>query len=122
MANFINFSNHKASSWSAEQTKAAKAMGGDVVDVPFPNVPSTASEGEVSVMAEDAVIAIMAAKPSAVMVMGEFSLAHAVTERLKADHVPVVVATTEREVAEKTNEKGEAVKVSTFKFVRFRKV
>lgn len=122
--NFINFSNHKSTSWSAEQTDAAKSLahGGCIIDVPFPNVPPSASEEEVAEMAKDAFATIWDAKPAVVMVMGEFSLSHKVTERLKGNYITVVVATTEREVVEKTNEKGETVKVSSFKFVKFRKV
>ncbi len=116
---FINFSNHPSARWSPEQTAAAEKYG-RIVDEPFPPVPAAIDERGISLMADEAVLRILAKKPSAVLCQGEFTLAFAVAERLKAEGVKVLAAASDRVTEETTGEDGESRKVTVFRFVRFR--
>lgn len=116
---FVNFSNHPSSRWSPEQLSAAEAFG-RVVDEPFPAVPAELDERGVALLADEAVLRIMAHHPSAVLCQGEFTLAFAVVERLKAEGVKVLAASSDRVIETEADENGETRKVSVFRFVRFR--
>ena len=116
---FVNFSNHPSARWSKEQRAAAEAIG-PVADVPFPTVPADMDEKGVALLADEAVRRIMEKRPAAVLCQGEFTLAFAVTERLKAKGVTVLAASSDRITELETGEDGETRKVSVFRFVRFR--
>lgn len=70
---FINFSNHPSARWSAEQTAAAIEFG-DIVDVPFPDVPAGADTAAVSGLADEYCARILSLRADAVLVQGEMSL------------------------------------------------
>ncbi len=117
---FVNFSNHRSDNWSNCQVKAAQAWG-EIVDVPFPVVPSAADEQDIQAMAEKCVEEIMAHDPQAVMCQGEFTLTYAIVNRLKNLGVTAVSACSDRDTVEKTMPDGTTAKQSVFRFVRFRK-
>lgn len=116
---FINFSNHPWYLWPAEQRTAAETYG-EIVDLPFPPVPAEMDEEGISHLADQCVEKIMASVqgtvPAAVMCQGEFTLAFAVTNRLRKLNISVVAACSERIAEEK-----DGVKISVFRFRRFRK-
>lgn len=116
---FVNFSNHPSAKWSKEQLAAAEAIG-RVEDEPFPAVAADLDEHGVALMAEEATLRILAKKPVAVLCQGDFSLAFAVTERLKAKGVRVLAASSDRVIREMTDQNGDVKKMSVFRFVRFR--
>lgn len=120
MSIFVNFSNHMSAMWSEAQKQSAKEYG-EVVDLPFPNVPSKASEAEVEKLAEDYVQRILEYQPAAVMCQGEFTLAYAVIKRLLAQGITVVAACAERQVEEEMDERGQLVKKVVFAFAGFRR-
>ena len=74
---FINFSNHPSVRWSAEQTAAAIEFG-DIVDVPFPDVPAGADTAAVSALADEYCARILDLRADVVLVQGEMSLSFAV--------------------------------------------
>jgi len=117
---FINVSNHVSSRWGAEQTSVAQALGGEIRDIKFPNVPPTATTEEVTKMADE--LAAEVGFEDTVMVSGEFSLTYALTKMLRAMHVTVVVACTERTVEEVVKPDGSVEKKAVFRFVAFREV
>ncbi len=117
---FINFSNHPSSRWSPEQLSAAEKYG-RVIDEPFPAVPANLDERGVALLADEAVLRIMAHHPAAVLCQGEFTLAFAVVERLKAEGVTVLAASSDRVLMKEEDENGETRKVTVFRFTRFRK-
>lgn len=117
---FVNISNHPSAKWGLAQLEAAKALGGDVRDIQFPNVPSTATSEDVAALADSLVAQVEPG--AAVMCQGEFSLTFAVTSRLLAKGHQVVVACTERKVQERQLEGGKVEKTATFEFVAFRQV
>jgi len=121
---FINISNHPSHTWSEEQKRAAlEFASGPIVDIPFPAVPPEADETAIGILAREIIDKIgslpITDGPSAVMVMGEYSLFWQIVSKLRylVPGLPVVVATTQRIAEEK-----DGVKVSRFEFVRFRRL
>lgn len=120
---FINISNHPSSKWSDEQRKAAVEIGGEIVDIPFPNVPPTAGIGDLIDMAETIIDKIndmrkggLRGGEDAVHVMGEHGLTHRLVDDIwHVFGITCIHSTTERIVEEKDGQK-----ISTFKFVKFR--
>ena len=47
---FVNFTNHPSGSWGAAQRRAAQVYG-EILDLPFPDVPPTLSAAEVAARA-----------------------------------------------------------------------
>ena len=117
---FVNFSNHPSPRWSKEQLAAAETYG-RVIDEPFPAVPADMDEAGVARLADEAAATILAKNPAAVLCQGEFTLAFAVTERLKAKGVTVLAASSDRVLETEADENGETRKLTVFRFTRFRK-
>lgn len=116
---FINHTNHPSARWGTAQRTAAEAYG-EIVDVPFPNIPPSWSEEEVAVLAAQNVDVLIAHHPAAVLVQGEPTYACALVERLQAAGIPALAACSERIAREEVAPDGTARKVSVFQFVRFR--
>lgn len=116
---FVNFSNHPSSRWSKEQMAAAEKYG-RVIDEPFPAVPANLDERGVALLADESVLRIMSHHPVAVLCQGEFTLTFAVVERLKAEDVKVLAASSDRVIETETDENGGTRKVTVFRFTRFR--
>ncbi len=113
----VNYSNHPSSTWSAGQIRAAKELGKDIVDIPFPNVPPDMGIMELAAYSEEECKKIEEYRPDVVMCQGEFCMAYAVITRLKAKGIRVVAACSERKVREKP---GTGKKEVEFEFVQFR--
>lgn len=116
---FVNLSNHPSSNWPVEQKTAAEAFG-EIVDMPFPAIPSEADEAAISQLADEYVKKIndlCGEQRPTVHLMGEMNFTYALVSKLRRLNIECVAATTERIVEELPN--GE--KKSTFKFVRFRR-
>ncbi len=111
---FINVSNHPSAKWSPEQLAAAVALGGEVSDLPFPNVPPTADEAEIATLATG--LAAKIPDGAVVMASGEFTLTYAIVRRLRERGMTVVAATTDRVKKETTPGNWEMV----FTFMKFR--
>jgi hypothetical protein len=116
---FMNFSNHPTSKWDEAQLAAARALG-EVVDLPFPNVPVEAQASDIPVIADK--ICSQIPVDAVVMAQGEWTLTYAVTKRLRARGIRVVVTTSRREVEETQNEDGSTRKVAIFRFCGFRDI
>lgn len=117
---FVNLSNHPSSQWSQEQKTAALSYG-EIVDVPFPTVPTSCSAKEMEKLAKKTVgNVIEAAYPASkvtVHVMGEMTLTYRVVSQLKARGMRCVASTSQRVVSDL----GDGEKLSQFHFVEFRK-
>lgn len=116
----INFTNHPQKNWGYEQLSAAAQYGKAIADIPFPAVKPEMSEGEIAKLADEKVKEIMAYEPDAVLCQGEFSLTFAVVNRLKELGVKCITACSERVVSENTDEAGNKIRVSSYRFIRFR--
>ncbi len=116
----INISNHPHKGWQSAQRKAAEIYG-NVIDIPFPNVPPQASTTEVEVMTArylNHILNVMKQGeklPMAVHLMGEMTFTYALTHKLRAQGIPCVASTTERVVTMDGDSKK-----TTFKFIQFR--
>lgn len=118
---FFNVSNHPKNKWSEAQKAAALALtDGEIIDVPFPNVPPNASEEDVDKLADE--ITNKIGHGHVAMVQGEFSLTFKAITNLKKNGVTVVVATTERNSKETIQPDGTVKKETVFEFCRFRRV
>ena len=131
---FVNFSNHPSQKWSKEQLDAAVALGGIVVDVPFPVVPPTATCDDVRRLAEGEVAAILAlvltsdpSHPIVVLVQGEMTLTFGIVAMLMdsvhSTHdrpIRCVAACSDRRTVEVVQPDGSTKKESVFAFVDFR--
>ena len=127
MPTFWNLSNHSVhSAWTPAQKAAAEAWGGEsriLREIPFPAVDPEADHQAVGELAERVMGALLeaGARPGdPIMVMGEFTLTHALVLRLKAAGLVPVTATTHREATERRQGDGSLVIQHTFRFVRFR--
>lgn len=115
---FINYSNHPTYMWGKKQ-RAEAAKYGEIVDIPFYQVPPTYDEQQVKQLAAQEFEKIMAYEPDAVMCQGEFTLAYRLVNLLKDQGVIVLSACSER-IAEEQIGDDIVDKVSIFKFERFR--
>ena len=114
---FLNFTNHPAAGWSAEQRRAALAYG-VILDLPFPDVPPKCSTAEVAVLADAWAARILAMHPDCVLCQGEMTLTARVVQLLR-EH-PVVAACSCRCAADWTDAAGCTHRRAEFRFVRFR--
>lgn len=118
-AMFINVSNHPSSKWKSEQYQAAEKWG-EVIDIPFPAIPSLWDGEQVREIALEYLDRIKQLAPvhvndTVIHVVGEPVFTYMLVTQLLAEGYEVVASTTDREVVFKGEEK-----ISVFKFVRFR--
>ena len=119
MTAFINHTNHPSTRWEEGQKREAEGYG-TIVDLPFPAISPDWGEDELCRLAEENAYEILAQRPAAVLVQGEFSYTVALVERLKAAGIRVLSACSERLVNERVDENGETIRESRFVFRRFR--
>lgn len=116
---FINLTNHPSGRWSSEQTAAAEEYG-EIVDIPFPNVPADADETDVLHIADEYAERITAMNPDAVLCQGEMTLTYLLVEKLTERGIPVLAACSER-CADEENRGTGTLKTVEFRFRRFRR-
>ena len=116
---FLNFTNHPAAGWSAEQRRAALAYG-VILDLPFPDGPPECSTAEVAVLADAWAARILAMHPDCVLCQGEMTLTARVVRLLQSRGVPVVAACSARCAASRTDADGCTHRQTEFRFVQFR--
>lgn len=117
---FVNHTNHAAANWNEEQRAAAEIFG-EIVDVPFPEIPPQADESAVAELAASNLREILKLEPAAVLCQGEFNYTFALVTALKEKNIPALAATSERVMTETVLPDGSSKKVSLFRFVRFRR-
>jgi hypothetical protein len=126
----FNISNHPSTKWSSQQLEAAKALGGEVIDIAFPAVPSSASTAEVDDMAEQLAADVFEkaggsptqapAERCFAMVQGEMCLTFTLVRALQNLGVTCVAACSDRRTVEQVQPDGTTVKTAVFEFVQFR--
>ena len=117
---FINFTNHPSSNWSQAQLAAAQIYG-EIIDIPFPVVDPNKDESYINSLANSLVAEMIKHTPSAVLCQGEMTLTFTIACRLITLSIPTLAASSKRIVREEIGEKGEVVKRSEYRFVKFRK-
>jgi len=116
----INISNHPQARWQTAQREAAKTYG-EVIDLPFPNIPPQATTAEVDIMAVGAMNDILSRMQqqdhptTTIHLMGEMTFTYALLNKLRAQGIPCVASTTERIVTVEGD-----TKKTVFKFIQFR--
>ena len=116
---FINISNHPSTGWKEEQTNDAQIYG-NIVDIPFPNIPPQMDTEEMKLIVDDyirkiEVLTIGKTEGMLIHVMGESVFSFMLVVFLLRKNYKVVASTTERIVSYEGD-----VKRTEFKFVRFR--
>ena len=96
---FVNFTNHPSGSWGAAQRRAAQVYG-EILDLPFPEVPPALSAAEVAALADE--------------------WAARIVRLLQSRGVPVVAACSARCAASRTDADGCTHRQTEFRFVQFR--
>ena len=119
---FINLSNHPSVKWGKMQLEAAMELTSDnqIKDIPFPAVPATATTSDILAIADGLHHTVMANKPEAIMVAGEFTLAYTMIEICLRAGIKVVAACSDRCTKEVVNEDGTTTKTTVFEFIQFR--
>ena len=92
---FVNFTNHPSGSWGAAQRRAAQVYG-EILDLPFPDVPPALSAAAVAALADEWAARILALRPACVLCQGEMTLTARVVRLLQSRGVPVVAACSAR--------------------------
>lgn len=118
---FINLSNHPSYKWNDKQIQTAQQQFGEVKDIPFPNIPPSATTEEVQQMVDRYVQQIQQLvkathRPFAVHVMGEMTFVYNFVKRLHGLDIPCVASTTERN----TIDNPDGSKTFKFDFIQFR--
>lgn len=116
----INLSNHPLDTWTKTQVDAALTEFGEIIDFPFPNVEPNWDEEKIATLADQIsadIIEHHEREISAVHVMGEFTLTHALIQRFKGKGYTCVASTSER-IAVNLPDGSKKVK---FEFCRFRR-
>lgn len=119
MRNFINYTNHPSANWSEAQRQAAQIYG-EIMDMDFPEIEPPWNESQVFSLAYQQARQIIALKPAAVLVQGEFTFSYALISLLQQAGIRVLAACSQRCTESVINEKQETIRRSVFKFVRFR--
>ncbi len=119
---FVNFSNHPSSRWDELQRKEAEKYG-EIVDMPFPDVPTDYDEGQIEELALKYTNQIknMNGQIAAAMVQGEYTLTYAIVRALRDEGINVLSACSQRDVKVETDKEGNKIKVTKFTFSRFRR-
>jgi len=117
----INLTNHPASQWPENQVKAAQKYG-EIVDIPFPDIPPGWSEGEIQELVKEyfgLIKKVCKEKGEKVFVhiMGELSFTFALSSVLIKEGFTCIVSTAKRDAIENNN-----LKITKFRFIRFREL
>ena len=112
----INLTNHPLSQWTEEQQKLAEELYGEIVDIPFPNVPPEASEENIAQLADEYLNKILPLKPEAVHIQGEFTFTYRMVKILTEKNIKCIASTTNRIM----KENADGSRTYNFEFVRFR--
>lgn len=117
----LNLTNHPSANWGSGQLEAALGIWGEVLDLPFPDVPPELDGAQVSRLAETVAKRAAALHPDAVLCQGEMTMVFSLVHMLQQHGIPSYAATSCRQSKEVVKEDGTTQKQSVFQFVRFRK-
>lgn len=117
---FINHSNHPSGRWPDAERVAAEHYG-EIIDMPFPNIPADWDERQIAELAAQQAAEIAELQPAAVLCQGEFTYTYRLVSELSRQGIVCLSACSERVSAEEPQEDGSVRRVSYFDFVRFRR-
>ena len=116
---FINLSNHPSSTWDDRQRAAALELGGEIVDIPFPQVCPGATTVDINTLARQTIGEIDALaqdKTVIVHVMGEMGLTYRLVRLLGGRGIRCVCSTSYRHVKDEAGGR----RIMEFHFEQFR--
>lgn len=116
---FVNHTNHPSSTWTEAQRQAASVWG-EILDLPFPNVPAEAKEEEICRLTREQAGYIVSLHPAAVLCQGESCYTYAMVDSLLHQGIRVLAACSQRQVREYRTADGQLRRDSAFEFVQFR--
>lgn len=115
----INLSNHPHSLWDEKQLHAAEIYG-DVVELPFPDIPPLCNEEDIEQLSGEyieRVTAVGSPVQLTVHLMGEMTFCYSLLRKLQKRGIRCIASCARRNVTETP----EGVKQVVFDFERFRK-
>lgn len=118
--NFINLSNHSSKNWSEEQLNSAKQYSENIIDIPYPNIPPTATQEQIRDIMKDTLEKVVEANPKTVMCMGENITCHNFVKELEKLNIQTVATVTKPVTEIVKNDDGTERTVKTFNFEGFR--
>ena len=123
----FNFTNHSVNKWNVKQANAARALGGNLIDVAIPTEVNPELEMAqvkelVDKIFEEIDLQKVPFKERIALVQTEYSVFWELTHRLQTMGFRLFVATTKRVFVEKPGPNGGAIKTVEFNFVRFREL
>ncbi|MBO6206365.1 MAG: hypothetical protein J6O73_05440 [Lachnospiraceae bacterium] len=110
---FINLSNHPSSQWGEAQRQDALRYG-EIVDIPYPQIPVKIANEEIDSLVNNYYDLIVQYDEPTVMLQGEPVFAFRLTNRLKTVGIKVLASCTERVSEEEKLEDGSVRKISQF--------
>ena len=116
---FINHTNHPSDRWGDEQRAAAEEYG-EIIDLPFPMIPSEEGSIQVKKRALEMAARISEMEPAAVLCQGEFSYTFVLVDALLKQGIRVLTACSDRVVREWVDEEGQQHRDAVFQFQQFR--
>ena len=116
---FLNITNHKSSMWQKKQIEAANVYG-EIIDYPFTEINPYSTTEDISRLTRKTVSKIIAMKPAACLIAGEWSLTFQLVDGLLKAGIKVLAACSERKTIEQKNTDGTLTKTAQFDFVQFR--
>lgn len=116
---FINFTNHSSEKWSGEQRMAAERYG-EIVDIPFPSVPPRIRQPKGKRACSSIYGAYLRIQARRCSCSGGNDPELCGVSMLLSFGINALSATTERVSESRIGSNGETVKVSEFRFARFR--
>ncbi len=114
----INLSNHPYTLWSEKQLRAA-AVYGNIVDLPFPEIPPLWNEERIEQLSDEYAERIVAMDTPAritVHLMGEMTFCYSLLRKLHKRGIRCIASCAQRNV----EETAEGVKQVIFNFKQFR--
>ena len=117
---FVNLTNHPSGQWSEAQRNAALRYASEIIDLPFPDVPSDASREAVIALSEQYIQKIKKMGPTVVLCQGEMTLTYLIVKRLIEFGIPAIAACSERQTVETVDADGNTHRISKFVFRQFR--
>lgn len=116
---FLNVTNHKSSTWQQKQINAANVYG-EIVDYPYPQLHPSYTTDDIARISREELTKILAMKPTACLVAGEWTLTFQLVDGLLRAGVKVLASCSERKTVEQKNPDGSLTKTAHFDFVQFR--
>lgn len=116
----INFTNHPYEIWNAPQREAAKEAFGEVVDLPFPQIPPSMEAADIRELVEQYAKKIDSMQGDAVLLAGEFTFTFMMVDKLLTEGKKVFCSCSKRLTTEEKKPDGSNEKHSIFLFERFR--